>query len=98
MNQSEHLKIFAQKMYPDIIIHPDFLIEDRYVFVSNRFLKDLYCLTRGSITKTEIVNIEYEEGSGIPKFILIADNDDLEMFFDKWHVEFMATYIRSYFG
>jgi hypothetical protein len=85
-------------MYPVIIIYPDFLIEDRYVFVSNRFLKDLYCLTRGSITKTEIVNIEYEKGSGIPKFILIADSDDLEIFFDKWHVEFMATYIRSYFG
>lgn len=97
MNQSEHLKTFAQKMYPDIIIHPDFLIEDRYIFVSNRFLKDLYCLTRGSIKKTEIVNIEYEKGSGIPKFILIADNDDLEIFFDKWHVEFMATYMRSYF-
>ena len=98
MNLSNHLKIFAQKMYPDIIIHPDFLIEDRYIFVSNRFLKDLSRLTRSNAIKTEIINIQYDKESGIPTFILISDSKDLDIFFNKWHVEFMATYIRSYFG
>lgn len=98
MHQSEHLKIFAQKMYPDIIIHPDFLIEDRYVFLSNRFLRELNDLTKYDPTQTEIINIEYDEKSGIPSFILIAKNEAMEDFFDKWHVEFMAAYMLSCFG
>lgn len=98
MHQSEHLKIFAQKMYPDIIIHPDFLIEDRYVFLSNRFLRELNDLTKYDPIQTEIINIEYDQKSGIPSFIIIAKNENLDEFFDKWHVEFTSTYLMSCFG
>ncbi|SEL90339.1 hypothetical protein SAMN05216262_13122 [Colwellia chukchiensis] len=97
MSLAKQLQKIAQKRYPDIVIHPELKIEDRYIFISNRFLKELHGIKQADGKKAEIINIEYDEKTGIPTFVLIANSIDLDSFLDRWHFEFMCLYIQGVF-
>ena len=87
------------------MIHPDFLMQDRYIFTTNRLLRELNMLALRYEVRVEIINIEYDNKFAIPTFILVTDHcmnnvnfrRDLEKFFDKCQVEFISAFIKSYF-
>lgn len=105
MELAKHLHHFALAKYVNLKIHAEFDMEDRYVFTSNRLLRELNMLALRHNISVEIINIEYENDFAIPAFIIVTDHHrgdknfkkDLDLFFDKCHVEFVATFIKSYF-
>jgi len=102
---AKHLHNFALVKYNYLKIHVEFDMENRYVFTSNRLLHDLNMLALRYGIAVEIINIEYDNDFMIPRFVLVTDHHmsnvnfskDLELFFDKCHAEFVATFIKSYF-
>jgi hypothetical protein len=102
---AKHLHHFALIKYDNLMIHAEFSMEDRYVFTTNRLLRELNMLALRYDVRVEIINIEYENKFAIPTFILMTERHmnnvsfrrDLELFFDKCHIEFTAAFIKSYF-
>jgi len=105
MKLAKHLQRYADTKYADLKIHPDFLMEDRYVFTTNRLLAELNLLATQYNISVKIINIEYDNAFSIPRFILVTDHHssdvnfkkDLEMFFERCHIEFIAAFMKSYF-
>jgi len=106
MQLAKHLQNFAEVKYHKLMIHAEFsTMEDRYVFTSNRLLRELNTLAIKYDIQIEIINIECVISDfNIPRFILLTPthritklNDDLEVFIDKYHVEFIAAFVKSYF-
>ena len=108
MKLSAHLNRYSEKKYTELIIHPEFSMKDGYVFTSNRLLNELNALALKHHAQVEIINIDYDEKSAIPNFLLVPNsgdetvnftfNRDLDDCFAKWHVEFMAAYMKIYFA
>lgn len=108
MKLSAHLQRFAETNYTELIINPELSIQDQYVFTANRFLSELNNLSHRHDVQIEIINVDYDKQSGIPTFILVTNpgpetqrvnfTDELEDIFDKYQLEFIATYIKSYFA
>lgn len=108
MKLSAHLQRFAQHHYTELIIHPELAMQDAYVFTSNRLLRELNLIALTYQTEIEIINIDCDDDFAIPTFVLVTKpgeytqrlhlNDALDDFFDKYHVEFVAAYMKSYFA
>ncbi|NQY38033.1 MAG: hypothetical protein HRT37_24410 [Alteromonadaceae bacterium] len=106
MQLAKHLQNYAEATYNSLLIHAEFsTLQDRYVFTSNRLLRELNTLAIKYDIQIEIINIECATSDfGIPRFILLTPthrnaqfNAELEVFIEKYHVEFIAAFVKSYF-
>jgi hypothetical protein len=104
MELTSHLDRFAEK-YHEIVVHPSFLIQDRYVFTLNSLLSELNSIAMRHNTKIEIINVEIDMNNAhIPTLILVSNKTnnyisrELDTFFDLCELEFTAAFIRSYFN
>jgi len=104
MELTSHLDRFAEGKYHEIVIHPHFLVQDRYVFTFNSLLSELNSIAMRYSTKIEIINVEIDKDNAeIPKLTLISNRNnqhidrEINIFLDLCELEFSEAFIRSYF-
>ncbi|OKY25122.1 hypothetical protein BI291_03665 [Thalassotalea sp. PP2-459] len=88
---AQHLQNYAESKYLNIINHTHFRMQDCYVFTANRLLAELNKYGRCNDLKVEIITIEYDNKTGIPTFILLA-NHNLKFLLNKYELEFTSNY------